>query len=268
MTENTETPPNIMQGKVALVTGASGGIGAEVVKQLCQNGCIVIATDNNTEQLNMVTDDLKGQHYTVDPYTVDVRSAESIDHLITTIIHKWGSINYLVNAAGVLTSGPISELSVDDWNNTLQVNATGVFLMSQAVAKHMQQCTIKGSIVTVASNASLIARMNMAAYSASKAAATAFTKCLGLEVAKYGIRCNIVAPGSTDTPMLKALWGDSNRTEETLQGSLSNFRAGIPLQTLATPEKIANTVAYLLSDQASHITMQTLTVDGGATLGV
>jgi 2,3-dihydro-2,3-dihydroxybenzoate dehydrogenase len=95
-----------------------------------------------------------------------------------------------------------------------------------------------------------------------------YTKCLGLEVAEHGIRCNLVAPGSTDTPMLVGMWADESGREATINGSLGTYKAGIPLRKLADPRDIADAVAFLLSDQASHITMHTLTVDGGATLGV
>jgi 2,3-dihydro-2,3-dihydroxybenzoate dehydrogenase len=149
----------------------------------------------------------------------------------------------------------------------MAVNATGVFNMSQAVANRMVPRR-GGAIVTVASNAAGTARTDMAAYAASKAAATMFTKCLGLEVAQYGIRCNLVAPGSTNTPMLASMWEDDSGPKAIIRGSLETYKAGIPLGKLATPEDIAEAVVFLLSEKASHITMHALTVDGGATLGV
>jgi 2,3-dihydro-2,3-dihydroxybenzoate dehydrogenase len=108
----------------------------------------------------------------------------------------------------------------------------------------------------------------MAAYSASKAAATMFTKSLGLEVAKYGIRCKLVAPGSTDTPMLSSMWHDESGPQGTIAGRPDAYRVGIPLGKLAKPADIAEAVVFLLSDRAAHITLHTLTVDGGAALGV
>jgi 2,3-dihydro-2,3-dihydroxybenzoate dehydrogenase len=108
----------------------------------------------------------------------------------------------------------------------------------------------------------------MAAYAASKAAATAFTKCLGLEVAHRGIRCNVVAPGSTDTPMLRGMHTGDTAARASVAGRPEQFRVGIPLGKVARPEDIARTVAFLLSEDAGHITMHELTVDGGATLGV
>lgn len=108
----------------------------------------------------------------------------------------------------------------------------------------------------------------MAAYAASKAAAVMFTKCLGLELAAHHIRCNIVSPGSTETDMQRALWQDENGARDVIRGSLDTYKTGIPLQKLAKPSDIANAVLFLASEQANHITMHDLCVDGGATLGV
>jgi 2,3-dihydro-2,3-dihydroxybenzoate dehydrogenase len=126
----------------------------------------------------------------------------------------------------------------------------------------------RGSIVTVSSNAGHMPRTDMAAYASSKAAATMFTKCLGLELAQFGIRCNIVAPGSTNTEMLKLLWQDEKGEENVIKGSLETYKTGIPLHKIATPSDIAEAVLFLSSDKAGHITMNSLCVDGGATLGV
>jgi 2,3-dihydro-2,3-dihydroxybenzoate dehydrogenase len=106
----------------------------------------------------------------------------------------------------------------------------------------------------------------MAAYAASKAATHQFTRCLGLELAAYGIRCNIVSPGSTDTPMQRQLWTSPDAVNSILHGSPADFRLGIPLQRIATPQDIATSVCFLASDEARHITLHDLRVDGGATL--
>ena len=107
----------------------------------------------------------------------------------------------------------------------------------------------------------------MAAYGASKAALTSFSKTVGLELAEYGVRVNVISPGSTATPMLSQLWKDALGEKKTIAGNLSQFKVGIPLQKVANTEDIANAVIFLISDQASHITMHDLVIDGGATLG-
>ena len=110
--------------------------------------------------------------------------------------------------------------------------------------------------------------MQMAAYAASKAASTMFTKCLGLELAQHNIRCNVVSPGSTDTAMQRALWADENGAQAVIAGSPETFRVGIPLRRIASPEDVAEAVSFLVSERARHITLHDLYVDGGATLGV
>lgn len=145
------------------------------------------------------------------------------------------------------------------------VNAHGVFHVGRVLARHMAPRR-RGSIVTVGSNAAGVPRHAMAAYAASKAAATMFTRCLGLELAPLGIRCNIVAPGSTLTPMQTGMWNDDSGAARVIAGQPESFKAGIPLGKLATPEDVADAVLFLLSDRAGHITMTDLYVDGGATL--
>jgi 2,3-dihydro-2,3-dihydroxybenzoate dehydrogenase len=123
-----------------------------------------------------------------------------------------------------------------------------------------------GVIVTVASNASSVPRQQMAAYAASKAASTQFTRCLGLELAEFGIRCNVVSPGSTDTDMQRQLWTSPDGERAAIAGSPASFRLGIPLGRIANAADIAEAVCFMASDSARHITMHDLRVDGGATL--
>ncbi|MEU0032143.1 2,3-dihydro-2,3-dihydroxybenzoate dehydrogenase [Streptomyces sp. NPDC006335] len=254
------------ESKLALVTGAAGGIGAAVARVLGERGITVAAVDRDAAQLDEVTGKLGADSLPVAPFAADVTDSAAVNGVVTDIEQRLGPIDYLVNAAGVLRLGEVSTFSDDDWNSTFAVNTTGVFHLSRAVVGRMVPRG-RGAVVTVASNAAATPRTGMAAYAASKAAAEMFTKSLGLEVARHGIRCNIVAPGSTDTPMLNSMWHDDSGPRATLAGNLEAFRVGIPLGKLAAPADVAHAVAFLLSDQASHITLHTLTVDGGAALG-
>ncbi|MFD0689932.1 2,3-dihydro-2,3-dihydroxybenzoate dehydrogenase [Actinomadura fibrosa] len=257
---------NEFGGKVALVTGAAGGIGAAVVARLAAGGAAVAALDVDAEGLAAVVKGLPPEGPAARPYTADVSDSAAVDEAIGRIERDLGPIDVLANVAGVLRSGPVTELDDATWAQVLRVNLDGVLHCSRAVARSMA-ARRTGAIVTVASNAGAVARSGLSAYSVSKAGAAAFTKCLGLELAPYGIRCNVVSPGSTDTPMLGALL-DGDAAAAAIAGSPEIFRNGIPLGRVAEPEDIAEVVAFMASDGARHLTMQELFVDGGATLGV
>ncbi|MFE9833726.1 2,3-dihydro-2,3-dihydroxybenzoate dehydrogenase [Streptomyces sp. NPDC005551] len=263
--------PEGKYGEVALVTGAAGGIGAEIARALYVRGVSVGLIDRDRAALDVLATELKGRsegsgaRLLVLP--TDVSRAADVEDAVETAERELGPVDRLVNAAGILRPGPVHGMGDADWHDTLAVNATGVFLMSRAVSARMMSRG-GGAIVTVASNAARTARTDMAAYAASKAAAQAFTKCLGLELARHGIRCNVVAPGSTDTPMLTSLWSGDGARAASIDGVAEAFRVGIPTGRLALPSDVAQAVLFLLSEDAAHITLQDLTVDGGATLGV
>ena len=250
-----------MQGKLALVSGAAQGIGASIALALGEQGVIVAALDLQAEALAQLA------HPNIHPYPVDLRSSLAVNEVVARIEAELGAIDILVNVAGVLRLGAICNLSLDDWEQTFAVNTHGVFYLSQAVAQRMMPRRA-GSIVTVGSNAAEVPRMQMAAYAASKAASSHFTKCLGLELAEYGIRCNIVSPGSTDTAMQRQLWIDESDRQKVIDGALPSYRSGIPLRRIADVADVTAPVLFLLSDAARHITMHNLCVDGGATLGI
>lgn len=244
-------------GTVALVTGAGGGIGAALVRQLLDSGAMVVATDREAPALPA--------HPRLHLHALDVSDATAVDAWVTAVEAEVGPIGFGVNVAGVLEVGEVVGISDAQWRSVFAVNADGVFHLGRALARVMTPRR-HGSIVTVSSNAAGVPRHGMAAYAASKAAATMFTRCLGLELAPHGIRCNIVAPGSTLTPMQTGMWADEQGAERVMAGSLETFKPGIPLGKLAQPEDVAQAVMFLLSDQAGHIAMSDLYVDGGATL--
>ncbi|MBZ9750139.1 2,3-dihydro-2,3-dihydroxybenzoate dehydrogenase [Deinococcus sp. HMF7604] len=245
-----------LPGRVALVTGAAQGIGAAVAQALAAQGVTVMATD-----LQPVAPGAD-----LHPAVLDVTDPAAVERVVAATEENLGPIDYLVNVAGILRLGPLTVLSTEDWTQTLAVNTTGPFLLARAVGARMQ-ARRRGAIVTVGSNAAHLARTGMGAYAASKAATTHLMRCLGLELAPYGVRCNVVSPGSTDTAMQRQLWTDDTGPARVIAGDPASFRPGIPLGRLAQPEDIAQTVLFLLSEGARHVTMGHLTVDGGATLG-
>lgn len=254
------------EGKVAVVTGAASGIGEAVARALGEAGVRVAALDRDEPALRSAVAKLTVEGVDVTGFPVDVRDEIAVEATVAAIVEQMSGIDYLVNVAGILLPATTRNATLADWSDTFAVNATGVFLLSRAVVDHMADRS-GGAIVTVASNAAAVPRIGMAAYAASKAAAVMLTKCLALEVAHLGIRCNVVSPGSTDTGMLRTLWGTTDRVDATIIGSHDDYRVGIPLGKLARPADIAAAVAFLLSEAAGHVTMHEITVDGGAGLG-
>jgi 2,3-dihydro-2,3-dihydroxybenzoate dehydrogenase len=248
---------------VALVTGAAGGIGAAVVAELAGRGATVAVTDRDLSAAEAVAEEHPGAR----AYRLDVTDPVAAAAVVEQVEAGLGPVETLVNVAGVLRPATVAELDETAWDRHLAVNATGVFTVSRLVGARMAERG-RGSIVTVGSNAVAVPRVGMAAYAASKAAATAFTRCLGLELAPRGVRCNVVSPGSTRTAMLETLWdGRPGAREDTLSGSPADFRLGIPLARIADPADVAAAVGWLASPAARHVTLHDLRVDGGATLG-
>ncbi len=237
---------------VVVVTGAAGGIGRCMVDRLVVGGHVVAALDA-----------------VGDPSVLrcDVRDGVAVEQVVTAVEDCHGPVTHLVHAAGVLRTGDILALDEADQRAMVEVNVLGTMNVLRAVGRRMQQRE-RGSIVVVTSNAARVPRTEMAAYAASKAASEAYARCLGLALAPHGVRVNCVAPGSTRTSMLTDLWDGADRTAETVRGAPERHRLGIPIGRLAEPEDVACAAEFLLGDEARHVTLQTLTVDGGAGLGV
>ncbi|PWV47936.1 SDR family oxidoreductase [Nocardiopsis sp. L17-MgMaSL7] len=248
-----------IDGAVAVVTGAASGVGRAVALDLARHGARIAAVDIDPEGLAQTVRSLEGGGLAL---AGDVTDTGGVEALFDQVEAELGPVALVVNAAGTLATGPLAECSDQDWHRMLAVNATGVLVIGREVARRMGPRG-RGSLITVASNAAGVPRANMAAYAATKAAAVALTKSLGLELAPLGVRCNVVSPGSTDTPMLRAMTPDP---QALVTGDPAHFKVGIPLGRLGQPEDVAAAVRFLASDAARHITMHELYVDGGATL--
>jgi 2,3-dihydro-2,3-dihydroxybenzoate dehydrogenase len=247
------------QAKIALVTGAASGIGRAVALELLERGARVVGLDRDREVLAKAGP----HHLSFFPRVVNVNSVRRVAQLVQDVEREVGPIDFLVNAAGVLVSRPLLETTMTELGYVFATNTAGSFIVTSAVARGMRERRA-GSIVTVSSNAGAVPRVGLGAYCASKAAATMLTKCFALELAPFGIRCNVVSPGSTDSPMLDALL--QGRTHaEVIEGDLTKCRLGIPLGKVATPQDVAYAALFLLSDESGHTTGQDLRVDGGAT---
>ncbi|EAM0995146.1 2,3-dihydro-2,3-dihydroxybenzoate dehydrogenase [Salmonella enterica] len=242
--------------KTVWVTGAGKGIGYATALAFVDAGARVIGFDREFTQEN----------YPFATEVMDVADAAQVAQVCQRVLQKTPRLDVLVNAAGILRMGATDALSVDDWQQTFAVNVGGAFnLFSQTMAQFRRQQG--GAIVTVASDAAHTPRIGMSAYSASKAALKSLALTVGLELAGCGVRCNVVSPGSTDTDMQRTLWVSEDAEQQRIRGFGEQFKLGIPLGKIARPQEIANTILFLASDLASHITLQDIVVDGGSTLG-
>jgi 2,3-dihydro-2,3-dihydroxybenzoate dehydrogenase len=239
-----------------VVTGAASGIGAAVTELLLERGAQVAAWDLQPS----------APGHGAFQQRVDVADERAVEEALELAEREIGPVSALVNAAGVLVQGHLiaSDTSVTELRRAFAVNVEGVWNAARAVGRRMR-ARGHGAIVTVASNAGSVPRLGLGAYCASKAAAAMLTRCFGLELSQHGIRCNVVSPGSTATPMLRALLGEGD-DRALISGTPSEFRLGIPLGRVAEARDVAEAVVFLISERARHITLQDLRVDGGATL--
>ncbi|WP_207767566.1 SDR family oxidoreductase [Arthrobacter glacialis] len=252
------------------MTGAASGIGracAWAVHQENHPADVLVLADLDMPGLAELAKDLTGRRIIAVP--TDVSDPVSVDILFSLIAERPEPLGAVIHAAGVLATGSALSAGIDAWRRTMAVNADGTFLIVTSAARLLMDSTgANRALVLIGSNAAGVPRASMPLYSASKAAAAALLRCVGLELAPHGIRANTVCPGSTNTAMQRDFWGDDQVAGEqsVLTGDLAQFRVGIPLGRMAQPEDIANAAVFLLSEQARHITMQDIYVDGGATL--
>jgi len=233
-----------LDGKVALVTGGSRGIGAAIARVLVRDGAVVVIADVLDEPGRALADDLGGDYQ-----HLDVTDPGAWAAAVDTIVERHGGLDVLVNNAGIATAASIAKQDLDDWNRVLAVNLTGVFLGIQAVAPVMKEQRA-GSIVNLSSVDGLRGSVALHAYVASKFGVRGITKSTGLELARHSIRVNSVHPGFIATDMTAHLDPD---------------RMGIPLGRAADPAEVAELVAFLASDASSYSTASEFVVDGGIT---
>ncbi|ANU24037.1 SDR family NAD(P)-dependent oxidoreductase [Planococcus donghaensis] len=246
-----------VDNKVAIVTGASGGMGKEVVERFLKQGSKVAAIDLHVDGLQELEAQYPEQLLVLQG---NLTEEQSVAAAIQKTADKFGRIDVLANVAGIAQAATdIENVTLKDWERIMAINSTAVFLTSRAVVPHMkkQNC---GSIINIASVSVDRPRPGLNAYVASKGATISLTKALAIELAPYNIRVNAINPGPADTKMLgefTASGVDEGETKENI------FRKSVPLGELITPDAIANCVLYLSSDLAKMMTGSIVNVDGG-----
>ena len=241
-----------LKDKIALVTGGAQGIGKVVGQELAHQGAHVILGDVNLEGAEKSADEIKGNGGSASAVELNVTDAEAVQKCFDSIPKEFKLVDILVNNAGITRDGLLMRMKEVDWDLVLSINLKGSFLCSQQAVKQMMKQK-SGSIVNVASIVGLMGNAGQANYSASKAGLIGLTKTTAREVASRGIRVNAIAPGFIDTAMTQVL--DEKVRERLIEQ--------IPLARLGLPEDIANCIAFLVSDRASYITGQVLSINGG-----
>ncbi|MBQ7226860.1 MAG: 3-oxoacyl-ACP reductase FabG [Clostridia bacterium] len=245
-----------MEKKVALVTGASRGIGRGVAIKLASLGYdVAVNYNSNSAEADKVVEIIKGYGVNAIAVQANVGERTEVNAMFRTVVKELGAIDVLVNNAGIVNDAFLLMLSPDSLDKSLNINVKGYFYCAQAATLKMFKAK-KGSIINVSSVSSKMALPGQSVYAATKGAINSMTATLATELAPYGIRVNAIAPGFIATDMVAALPEEKK----------AEYLTQIPLARLGSVEEVANLVAFLASDDASYITGQTIVIDGGLSL--
>jgi len=243
-----------LEGKVAIVTGSSRGIGRAIALGFAEGGADVVVCSRTLSDLEKVAEEIRALGRRSLAVETNIATKSDVDNLVAKTVEEFGTIDILVNNAAMNIMRPLIELREDGWDKVMNVGLKGYYLCSQAVAKVMIERK-KGNIINMASTAAVEASPLLGAYSISKAGVVMLTKLLAADLARHNIRVNAIGPGIVRTGFSEPIWGNPE--------ALKAIVAGIPLGRIAEPEDIVSVALFLASDASSYITGQTIYVDGG-----
>lgn len=243
----SKTP--MLSDKVALVVGGASGIGAAIVRAFVDEGAYVMVADRSTDAAAGTAADVKA----AGALTIDVRNQDSVDAAVEQLVGSRGRIDVLVNSAGILTESPLIEMTGERWDETLDVDLTGVFRCCRSVVPHMVAAK-SGRVINIASQLGIKGGRGLTHYSAAKAGVIGLTKALALEVSEHGVLVNAIAPGPIETPLVAGISEDWKVAK----------RAELPLGRFGIPDEVAPTAVLLASDPGGNLFVgQTLGPNSG-----
>jgi NAD(P)-dependent dehydrogenase (short-subunit alcohol dehydrogenase family) len=249
------TAPKLsLEGKIAIVTGASRGIGRAIALGFAEAGADVVVCSRTLPDLEKVAEEIRALGRRSLAVEVNIAVKNEVDNLVQTTVEKFGTIDILVNNAAINIMRSLIDLREDGWDKVMNVGLKGYFLCSQAAAKVMMERK-SGNIINMASSAATKAAPALGAYSIAKAGVVMLTKVFALELARYSIRVNAIGPSLVKTGFSQPMWGSPD--------VLKGVEAGIPLGRIAETGDIVGVALFLASDMSSYITGQTIFADGG-----
>ena len=252
--------PNFsLDGKLALVTGSSKGLGLAIARGIASSGAKVVLNSRTKSTLDAAVDDLRSHNLGAEGICFDITDTDAVERSVAEIESQFGPISILINNAGVARRGSFADMSFEDWSYVMDINVSGAFLVTKAVVPGMKRRR-SGKIINICSLMSSIARRDNANYAASKGAIAMFTKALAVELAGDGITANGIAPGFFDTPLTEPLVTDSDFSRW--------LTTRTPMGRWGKPEELMGTAVFLASEASGFITGQIIYVDGGMTAAI
>ena len=244
-----------LKNKIALVTGSSRGIGSVISERLSMSGAHVVCVSRSEVEIKKLSEKIKRNGGSSSFFPCDISDKPAVENLIKLTLDSYGQVDILINNAGITKDNLLVRMSEEQWDTVLATNLNSAFYTTKTVIKSMMKNRF-GRIVNISSIVGLTGNQGQGNYSASKAGLIGFSKSIAKEVATRGITVNCIAPGFIETKMTEKL------SEKVRENILNN----IPMKKIGNPDDIANTVLFLVSNEANYITGQTITVDGGATI--
>lgn len=246
-----------MIDKVAIVTGASSGIGRATAALFAKKGAQVVAFGRNESELNSLREETRDAQGSIKVLLGDITETSQVDRLVSDTVDSFGRIDVLVNSAGIIKTGSIESTTLDDWDKMMNINLRSLFYLMQRCVPHLE--AVKGNIVNVSSVTGTRAFPNVLAYCVSKAGTDQLTRCTALELAPKGVRVNAVNPGVVVTNLHRR----GGMSEPDYEKFLENAKNTHPIGRPGSPEEVAELISFLASENAGWITGATYEIDGG-----